>query len=118
MRGRFRENDWPLSMKTTGRFQRSQLAAFNDHVQIPAELFGRTANASAEGSERASRQIRISVRKSQRGVQGVLSRMMLELPAARGLYAKSVDPVVVRRLHRHGLQQPSPFALSIYDNVL
>jgi hypothetical protein len=32
LRGRFRENDWPLSMKTTGRFQRSQLAAFNDHV--------------------------------------------------------------------------------------
>jgi hypothetical protein len=34
MRGRFRENDWPLSMKTAGRFQRSQLTAFNDHVQL------------------------------------------------------------------------------------
>jgi hypothetical protein len=33
-RGRFRENDWPLSMKTAGRFQRSQLTAFNDHVQL------------------------------------------------------------------------------------
>ena len=32
LRGRFRENDWPLSMKTAGRFQRSQLTAFNDHV--------------------------------------------------------------------------------------
>jgi hypothetical protein len=36
MRGRFRENDWPLSMKTAGRFQRSQLTAFNDHVQSRA----------------------------------------------------------------------------------
>ena len=35
----------------------------------------------------------------------------------RDVYAKTVDPVVVRRYIGMVFQQPNPFAMSIYDNV-
>jgi phosphate transport system ATP-binding protein len=35
----------------------------------------------------------------------------------RNIYAKSVDPVVVRRYIGMVFQQPNPFSMSIYDNV-